>query len=283
MYKRSEGFFKGHNDINLFFQIWENPNAKGTIIFTHGQGEHSESYHRLTSAFENDAWTFYGWDLRGHGRSEGRRGFVSEFDDYCKDYKLFLDMVLKNEKVRQGPVILFCHSMGALIQLKTMIRNPDIQCDGIVVSSPLLGIAVTVPQIKARAAQVLNILLPAVTLGNELSNDMLTRDPDVIREYEQDALRHNRISSGAFLGMLDSFAYVNPRAGDIKKPALFVISSNDPIVSSEAAKSFYDHLGSKKKEIYVYPDAKHELINDTIRKTVFADIKKNLDGYLESK
>lgn len=283
MYKRSEGFFKGHNDINLFFQIWDNPKAKGTIIFTHGQGEHSESYHRLTSAFENDAWSFYGWDLRGHGRSEGRRGYVSEFDDYCRDYKIFLDMVLKNEKVRQGPVILLCHSMGALIQFKTMMRNPDIQCDAIVVSSPLLGIAVNVPAIKARGAQILNILLPQVTLGNELSNSMLTRDADVIREYEQDALRHDRISSGAFLGFLDSFNFVNPRANEIKKPALFVISSDDPVVSSSAAKAFYENLGSKKKELFVYPDAKHELINDTIRNTVFADIKNFLDGYLESK
>ena len=283
MYKRSEGFFKGYNDINLFFQIWDNPKAKGTIIFTHGQGEHSESYHRLISAFENDSWSFYGWDLRGHGRSEGRRGFVSEFDDYTRDYKIFLDMVMKNEKVLKGPVILLCHSMGALIQLKTMIRNPELKCDAIVVSSPLLGIAVNVPAIKARGAQILNMLLPQVTLGNELSNDMLTRDTDVIREYEQDALRHNRISSGAFLGFLDSFAYVNPRANEIKKPALFVVSSADPVVSSEAAKNFYEHIGSKKKELFVYPDAKHELINDTIRSTVFADIKNFLDGFLESK
>lgn len=282
MYKRSEGFFKGHQDINLFFQIWENPQAKGTIIFTHGQGEHSESYHRLISAFENDAWSFYGWDLRGHGRSEGRRGFVSEFDDYCKDYKIFLDMVMKNEKVHQGPVILLCHSMGALIQLKTMIRHPEIKCDAIVVSSPLLGIAVKVPAFKSRGAQLLNVLLPQVTLGNELSNDMLTRDPDVIREYEQDALRHNRISSGAFLGFLEAFTFVNPRAGEIKKPALFIISSNDPVVSSSAAKSFYEKIGSKKKELFIYPDAKHEVINDTIRATVFADIKKFLDAYLES-
>jgi alpha-beta hydrolase superfamily lysophospholipase len=112
---------------------------------------------------------------------------------------------------------------------------------------------------------------------------MLTRDPDVIREYEQDALRHDRISSGAFLGFLESFNWVIPRANEIKKPALFVISSNDPVVSSTAAKSFYDHIGSKKKEIFIYPDAKHELINDTIRPTVFADIKNFLDGFLESK
>lgn len=283
MYKRSEGFFKGYQDINLFFQIWDNPNARGTVIINHGQGEHSESYHRLIKAFENDQWSFYGWDLRGHGRSEGRRGYVAQFDDYCKDYKIFLDMVLKNEKVKQGPVILFCHSMGALIELKTLLRNPDIRCDGIVVSSPLLGVSVPVPVYKSKGAVILNSLLPTITMGNELTNDMLTRDPDVIREFEQDALRHNRISPGAFLGFLESFEYVLPRANEIKKPALFVIAENDPVVSSLEAKKFYDKLGSQKKEIYIYPEAKHEVVNDIMRTTVFADIKKFLDGFLESK
>lgn len=282
MYKRSEGFFTGYQDAHLFFQIWDNPEARGTVIITHGHGEHSESYHRLIKAFENDKWSFYGWDLRGHGRSDGRRGYVAQFDDYCQDYKIFLDMVLKNEKVRQGPIVLLCHSMGALIELKTLLRNPDIPCSAIVVSSPLLGVSVPVPLYKSKGASVLNVILPQITMGNELTNDMLTRDPDVIREFEQDALRHTRISPGAFLGFLESFEYVRPRANQIKTPALFILAENDPVVSTPEAKAFYEKMGSTHKELYVYPDAKHELINDIIRQTVYADIKKFLDGILES-
>lgn len=283
MYKRSEGFFKGHQDINLFFQIWDNPEALGSVIITHGHGEHSESYHRLIKAFENDRWRFYAWDLRGHGRSEGRRGYVAEFDDYCRDYKIFLDMVLKQEKVRQGPVILFCHSMGGLIQLKTLLQNSDINFTAMVISAPLLGLSVPVPTFKSKGAVILNKVLPQITMGNELRNDMLTRDLDVIREYEQDALRHTRVSPGAFLGFLESFEFVNPRANQLTKPALVIVSDSDPVISSTAAKALYENLGSKEKELFVYPNAKHELINDIIRQTVFADIKKFLDSFLESK
>lgn len=284
MYKRSEGFFKGYQDINLFFQLWENPNAKGTIIFTHGHGEHSGSYNRLIKAFENDSWNFYGWDLRGHGKSDGRRGFAEYFDDYCRDYKIFLDMVLKDPKVAdKGPVILLCHSMGALIELKTLIRNPDLQYDGIVVSSPLLGLAMEVPQIKAKAAGILNKLLPQLTLGNEISNSMLTSDPEVIREFEQDSLRHTRMSSGVFVGMLESWGYVRPRANELKKPALFLLPEHDPVCSTPDAKAFFEKMSSKRKEIYIYPNAKHEVFNDVMRNTVFADLKKFLDSFLESK
>lgn len=282
-YKRSEGFFKGHQGINLFFQVWDNPSAKGTVIITHGHGEHSESYHRLTSAFEKDQWSFYAWDLRGHGRSDGKRGYVEEFDHYCKDFKIFLDMVLADEKVKKGPVILACHSLGGLITLKTLLTTSGIEYDGLLISAPLLGISVPVPAFKSKGAVILNKLLPQVTMGNELTNDMLTRDFDVIREYEQDALRHTRMSPGAFVGILEAFDFVLPRANNLTKPALVIVAENDPVVSSPAVKAFYEKLGSESKELYVYPDAKHELINDTIRKTVFADIKKFLDTFLENK
>lgn len=280
MYKRSEGFFKGYQDVNLFFQVWDNPEARGTVIINHGQGEHSEAYHRMVKAFENDKWSFYSWDCRGHGRSEGRRGYVGEFDDYCHDYKIFLDMVMSDEKVKRGPVILFGHSMGGLILAKTLIRNPEIPCAGVVFSAPLLGLSIPVPVYKSTAATIFNSILPQITMGNELTNEMLTRDLDVIREFEQDALRHTRISPGAFIGFLESFEYVRPRAGEIKKPALFIVSDNDPVVSTPEIKNFYEKLGSSQKELFVYPGAKHELVNDIIRNTVFADIKKFLDSFL---
>ncbi|MBO9665990.1 MAG: lysophospholipase [Bdellovibrio sp.] len=283
MYKRSEGFFKGFDDTNLFFQVWENPNAKGTIIFTHGHGEHSESYHRLVDFFANDQWNFYGWDLRGHGHSEGRRGYAGSFDDYCADYKIFLDTVMANENVKKKPIVLYSHSMGALIQVKTLLRNPDINYQAEVISAPLFGLEMPVPQVKAKAATLLNKLMPQITLGNELNNSMLSSDPEALREYEQDTFRHTKMSPGVFIGMLESWAYVRPRANQLKKPSLFILPEHDPVCSTPIAKEFFNNLGSSRKEIYIYPNAKHEIINDVMRNTAFADIKKFLDSILESR
>ncbi len=282
MYKRSEGFFKGSEDTRLFFQIWENPKARGTIIINHGQGEHSESYLRFVNFFKSDSWTFYACDMRGHGRSDGKRGYVPLFDDYCKDYDLFVNKVLNHEARPPGPVILLSHSMGGLVQIKTLLQKPAWlkQIAGEVCSAPLLGLALPVPLYKSQGAKVLDRVMPTMTMYNEIKNEMLTRDPDVIREFEQDSLRHNRISSGAFLGFLESFESVVPRAGEIDLPTLFVLPEEDPVVSTPISRQFFEKLASANKEIFIYPEARHEMFNDLHRLTVFQDIKKFLDSFL---
>jgi alpha-beta hydrolase superfamily lysophospholipase len=280
MYNRSEGFLKGYQDIKLFFQVWDNPKAQGTVIITHGHGEHSDSYSRLIKSFENDSWSFFSWDLRGHGRSEGRRGYAPDFETYCEDFNLFLDMLLKDEKLKKGPVILLCHSMGGLILLRTILRNPKLKYDGIVASSPLLGLAMEVPKWKSGGASLLNKILPQATLGSEIENAMLTSDPDVIREFEQDTLRHTRMSPGVFLGMQKAWDFVRPRANEIHKPFLLLLPEQDLVCSTPVSEDFFQRIKSTQKEIYIYPNGKHELFNDLLRATVFADLKKFLDAFL---
>lgn len=283
MYKRFEGFFKGHQDTQLFFQSWQQEGAKGTIIITHGQGEHSESYHRFVDFFKNDEWTIYAWDLRGHGRSDGIRGYVGDFDEYIQDYQIFLEKILHSSDRPQGPIVLLCHSMGGLIQLKTIIDNPHLPIDAIVCSSPALGLALPIPLWKTKGAELMNKLVPKLALGNEISNDMLTRDPDVIAEFERDPYRHGKISSAAFLGFMKTWDYIHAKAQEIKFPALFLLPENDPVVSTEANRKFYSGLGSTEKEIFVYPQARHEMFNDVHRQTVYQDLKKFLDKVLAKK
>ena len=70
---RREGHFKGFGDCDLYYQSWtlgENTNA--TFVITHGIGEHSESYHHTATALAKKGYAVYGWDLRGHGRSESK-------------------------------------------------------------------------------------------------------------------------------------------------------------------------------------------------------------------
>ncbi len=277
-YKNSEGRFNGSQNADLFFQLWENPRARGTIIITHGHGEHTGSYKRVVEALRDDTWSIYAWDMRGHGKSEGARGYASSFDDYSNDYVEFLKMVLAEPLVKKGPVVLLCHSMGALVQIKTLLQHPEFKPDAMIVSSPLLGIGVEVPAYKKIGAKWLAKFLPTLTLWNEIGNDDVTRDAEVIRELELDPYRHARVCAPVYLGFLESIKFVQESASKLKVKTLFQISDKDPVISSSEAIRFFENLGSPEKEIKIYKDAKHEIYNDIIREQAFTDMRQFLEG-----
>jgi alpha-beta hydrolase superfamily lysophospholipase len=281
MYQRSETFFNGHDGTKLFLQKWINPKAKGTVIFTHGQAEHSECYVRLIDAMENESWNFIGWDLRGHGKSAGIRGYAKDFDDYVLDFHIFINLCKTFSEVSNKPIVLLGHSMGGLIQTCALIEK---KLDGIsaqVLSSPLFDVSVAVPAWKESGATFLNAFLPKVTLGNEIKYSDLTRDPKVIREYEMDTYRHDKISSGVYIGMKREFPKVQAHASEITLPTLLHISDQDPVVSSPAALKFFDHISSERKELKIVEGGKHELYNDICREEVFKVVIQFLKPYVE--
>lgn len=278
---RKEGSFEGFDRTKLFYQSWTQKNAKARILLTHGQGEHSDCYHRLISYFENQNVDFYAHDLRGHGKSEGLRGYVGDFHHYVQDTLKFYELI-QNQVGQEKPLIALGHSMGGLIQTLAMVEGDPSRFLCQILSAPLFGVAVHVPAIKDKAARLLNRFLPQITLGNEIKYDMLTRDPAIIREYEKDYLRHDRISSGVYLGFTAQFPVVQERAREIQLPTLLVCAEKDPVVDSRACEQFFAGLGSKDKKIRIYgKEAKHELFNDIIRQDVFEDVNHYLNEQLE--
>ncbi|AGH96195.1 alpha/beta hydrolase [Pseudobdellovibrio exovorus] len=269
MYKRSESFFNGYDGCKLFLQKWITDNAKGTVFITHGQAEHSDCYQRLINALEGQGWNFIGWDLRGHGKSEGIRGYAKDFDEYVLDFNIFLEHGLKLPEVQGKPVVLLAHSMGGLIQTCALTEKTSYSADAQILSSPLFGVAVEVPEWKDKGAGFVKALVPKLTLGNEIKTEQLTRDIDIMREYEQDTYRHNRISAGVYLGFKREFNRILSRATDIRIPTLMHISDNDPVVSSESALKFFDAIACENKTLKIFEGGKHELYNDTIRVDVY--------------
>lgn len=280
MHKQYETYIHSFDNTRLFIQRWEPETVKGTLFITHGQGEHSDCYSRLIDSLRDTSWRIIAWDLRGHGRSDGKRGYAESFDHYCQDF-MFVLKHLEAEQQIQYPLALFAHSMGGLIQLKSLIKNPSLKHNALVFSSPFLGLSLPVPTYKSYAAGVLNKWLPQVTMGNEITYDMLTSDLEVIRSFEKDPLRTNKISPAVFLGFLESFEWLKPRANEIKSPTFFALSKNDSIVSTPVSLEFFKSIGSLDKKCEVY-DGKHELINDFTSPKVCDDIKTFLNKFVEN-
>jgi alpha-beta hydrolase superfamily lysophospholipase len=282
MFKRSEAFFEGFNRTRLFYQIWEPAQVRGHLIITHGQAEHSGCYQRLVDGLQDLSYAVYAWDLRGHGRSDGQRGYAHSFQDYVRDFEFFLQALRNQSNLYPKDLVVLGHSMGGLIQLETLLANPQWDFQAQVLSSPMLGVAIEVPLYKDLAALALSKLLPTVTLKNEINYSDLTRDPDVIKEYEADFLRHDRISAGAYLGAVTAIEMIRSKMSQIRVPTLWQMPENDPIVGSQTSKELFQKLGTSKKVLKIYPDRKHEIYNDLGRDEVFRDIVQFLQMNLSS-
>ncbi|HEX4924685.1 MAG TPA: alpha/beta hydrolase [Bdellovibrionales bacterium] len=270
--KRTEGYFRGHKDFELFYQSWLPSKPVGTLVVTHGLGEHSECYDRLAKGLSESQWGIYAWDLRGHGRSEGNRGVIESFADYTNDLAHFITH-LKTLPVKP-PIILLGHSMGGLVNLRALLQHGTLDVSALALSSPLMGLTLRVPELKKKAAQVLAKYMPTFTLYNEVAFNDLTRDRDVIAEYERDQLRHDRSSALLYLQVLENTEFVLKNAHTIHLPALLQQAGEDRVVDREASRKLFDNLGSKDKEWLLYEGFKHEIFNETQRNRVYQDLRK---------
>lgn len=287
MIERREGHFTGHDKTELFYQSWTDPNAakkRGTLVITHGISEHSECYAKTAERLTQFGWSIFAWDLRGHGRSEGKRGYVRDFDDFARDLDTFLKFL--NEKKRlDGAFALIGHSLGGLITLRHVLTadSHSPKPTAIALSSPALGLALRVPPVKEIAARALNRILPSLTLYNEIRFEDLSRDPEQVKSYKLDPLRHEKISPALYLGMLDTMDFVKAQSVRLKLPILIQAAGVERIVSLDAIKEFYSTVGSENKKLIVYEESYHEIYNDLDREKVIQDLSEFLSTVMEAR
>lgn len=280
---RFEGHFKTDDGRELFFQTWtpdpkdkKSPKKIGTLIVTHGQAEHSEPYHRLAEGMGKYGWETYAWDMRGNGRSPGKRGFIDNFATYSKDLGQFLRQIETQPEIFKTPIFLLGHSMGGLVTLRTWLDQKMFPCSGLILSSPFLGLKFKVPDYKVAIAHLSARFFPRLTLSNDLADDMVTSDEAVIEEIKKDPYRHGKISAAVFLGALDAIETVQQRVHEYHLPIVMQLGGRDEIVDIQVCKKFFNDLPSQKKYLMTYENSKHEIFNDIERDTVFSDLHTTL-------
>ena len=272
--KREEGYFRGFNDSELFYQSWIVEKPRGGIVITHGLGEHSECYQRLIEGLSPLNMNIYGWDLRGHGRSEGKRGVIYDFLNFCEDLKIFLKYIQDQHPI--SPLFLLGHSMGGLICNRTLIsltNTETLKINGLILSSPLCALAIHVPKIRKIAGKVFAKWLPDVAFRqHNLGYNKLSRDRDVINEYQHDHLRHDKISPQLFFDLNHNCKYLLENASKIKLPVIVMQAGYDTIVSAGASKTYFEKVSSIDKTFNLYEGYYHEIFNDIGREKVYTDL-----------
>ena len=236
----------------IFYQVWKSSQGKtqGLVLVTHGLSEHSGGYQEFSKTLNEWGWDVVVWDLPGHGRSSGKRGVIEDFEDFLKEQNFFLNWTLKNLASPHKPLVLFSHSLGALITLKGLLIYGERKIQALCLSAPCVSLALKPFWFKRLFAHVAALFCPPVTLYNEIEYRNLTHEEQVIKQYASDPYRHNRISARLFLGLVHSSAFVRQKASLFSLPLLLQWGEKDPIIDLQEVKKFYKTLKCSLKRCH---------------------------------
>lgn len=257
---------------SIYLQRWTpaGDNPSQTILITHGVAEHSDCYQKMAESLVEQNIQVFAWDLPGHGRSYGQRGYISQFSEFTDQMNLVIEHV-QGLISKESPFFLFGHSLGGLITLKYALAYFKTKSLPLCLSSPALGVTVKVPFLKDQAAKVLMKLAPKVTIPHQIIYEDLSRDSEFVKSYYKDPLRHCKFSAPLYFGILEAMADVRERAHQIKAPLFIQAAGVDRIVSTLAIQELFPHFTSPQKTLKIYPESYHEIFNDTNRQEVIDD------------
>ena len=248
---------------------------KALICLIHGLGEHSGRYHHLGVYLNEAGYAFLAFDLRGHGRSQGQRGYAPNFRALLQDISLSLK---EGRKLYPGcPLFLYGHSMGGNLVLNYVLRIQP-QLAGVIVTSPFLRTAFEPPVWKVVLGRIMYSLWPNLSLANELDAKGISRDPEIVRAYKNDPLVHDRLTPRLGIDLLRSGLWALEHANEFTLPLLLMHGDADSIVSAKASSEFAVGAG-KGCTLKIWPGLYHELHNEPEKEEVFS----YLLGWLEKK
>jgi len=247
----------------LHVREWPTADARGTVLIVHGLGEHIGRYAHEAARLNGWGWSAVGFDHRGHGASEGRRGALAHDDDLLQDLARVVDAV---RAAHPGPLVLLGHSLGGLIAARFVAEGLR-PVDALVLSSPALDPGMNAAQKLLLA--VLGPLAPNLAVGNGLKPAWISRDPAVVKAYESDPLVHDRVTPRLVRFIVDGGEFVRARAAQWRVPTLLLYAGSDRCVAPAGSAAFAAAAPAAVVTSQVFAPLFHEIFNEPEQGQVF--------------
>jgi alpha-beta hydrolase superfamily lysophospholipase len=201
------------------------------LVAMHGFTVYAGPYGRIWKRLAEAGVAVTAFDLRGHGRSEGRRGHVSRFGVYHQDLALVLDAVRRaHPTLPQG---LLGHSFGGTIALDAVLGGQlAVQPDRLVLATPFIGRYMKVAGWKLAFSGVASTLWPTFAPDNEIKPEDGSRNPDVVAAFFKDPLIHHVASARWFTETTAAQARIVENASRLTVPTLLLSVGEDRVVST---------------------------------------------------
>lgn len=279
---------------------------KGIVQICHGMCEYFDKYEEFTSFLLKQGYVVCGHDHIGHGESinsEMEKGFFAEKDGYkylIRDTKKFTEIVKNQYNDKQLPYFLFGHSMGSFI-VRCYAAKYANELSGIILCGtigpqilirPGIRLARTMAKAKGnhyRSKKLYNLALDFANikfLPISTRFDWISSDEQVVQKHIKDKKSNFIFTVSGFedlfhlVGLCNSPKVIKTTPKEL--PIFFISGEADPIgengIGVKRAVKIYKNLGMEKVELKIYPNDRHELVNEKNKEEVYQDVLKFMEN-----
>lgn len=250
----------------LVRRLADTGSPRGTVLISHGYGEHSGRYLPLQEALVGAGYDIAFYDHTGHGTSGGPRGRV-DAGALIRDHLAMRRLALAG--ARTPDLFLFGHSMGGVVTAASTLIDSE-RLRGTVLSAPAMRPLPPASASLARKAAPLARLLPSLVVrppqpaGGE---SPLSRDPRVQQAFDADPLcYHGGVQLLTGVTMIIQGDEVLRHAHLARTPILVMHGSADRMADLAASRDFVAEAEAANPgldvRLRVVDGAYHELLNE---------------------
>lgn len=253
---------------------------RGVVQIAHGVAEHGTRYDRLAQALNAAGYLVHANDHRGHGRSVvseddlGNFGFAG-FAGLIADVAAYGARIAAQHK--ELPLFLVAHSMGSFAAQSVLLDHSGQYAGAVLSGSTALDVLG-----GSLAESEEPVGLEAFNAGFEhrTGYEWLSRDESEVDAYVADPLCGFEVPEDAIPQMFaDAQRLADPETlAGIRSdlPLLIVSGEADPLSGSgqlvELLGQRYRQAGLSDVTTRIYPEARHEIFNETNRDEITADV-----------
>ncbi|HOE04035.1 MAG TPA: lysophospholipase [Bacteroidales bacterium] len=290
--------FKASDGAGIVYHKWsaETEDIRAVVVIAHGMAEHAFRYNHFANVLNENYFTVYAPDHRGHGCTAGdpentgifarRQGWWKVVDDLHS-----LIGIVKNENPGKK-VFLLGHSMGSFL-VRTYICTYGNHVHGVILSGtgmnprPILVAGSMIARLSSffKGQNHRSKTLDMMSFGSfnkkySTPFQWLSRDQEMVDKYIADPYCGQVFTSGFFQDLFCGLRFIGNinNLSEIPKslPVFIVSGSDDPVGNYGKAVTkvyaLYQKAGLRNVEMKLYPGARHEILNETNRDEIMIDI-----------
>ncbi len=255
------------DQLRIYSQGWEPESGLNAVVcLVHGLGEHTGRYGTLAERLNQEGYALMGFDLRGHGRSDGPRGHTPSFDAFMQDIAQFLEQATR--RYPSVPLFLYGHSLGGILVLNYVLRERPILA-GVIATGAGLRTALENQRLKIAFARLIGSIFPRLSLSSGLDAMMISRDAAIVQAYKSDPLVHDRATLKMANESFQAISWTFEHAPDFPTlPLLLMHGLGDQIAFFQGSQEFAD-LVPGDCTLKLWDGLYHEIHNEPEKGQVF--------------